>query len=696
MPDWYNKRQYFKWIQIYTSLDTVWIHYEYYGGYVCLHLEGEYTGKKYARQVRELKLSVKEFESEIKWLAPDSDCISCIIREEVNGTKDLIAKLVRIVEIFDENIVNIFSKNTTFRELKGVYDVATPEYRSLSEERVSIQNMGITDVFDLPLSIPDYQRIYCWENKQIESLWESLKEIHPNSPYHLGTLILQDRNGSYEIVDGQQRLVTLSLILWGLGHTGNIPLLNQRFKDSDAIKHVRNCKAVLTTLIRDLRSNQLLDTILKSLKFSVIVIKGNNLDLAYTFFSNANSKGVKLSDYDLLKAHHLRYISSEPQARHLANSWSKLTQKKEDVGLYAYSKEYESLFNLGTKDALYKILDYDSSSLTERTSGSYPTIAEIDVKAEDFNNPFSDNNERSVITFPEFLLLTLDIYKNKEGDWSFYKTDKLTEIFSESLTKNDVQGFYERLLKLRIALDYFVIRRKVDGLDSRYSLTYHNENESVSHDCLMQYEAMLYVSTPYYKWVKELLKFLNDGDKHKSTESILSHLKKWDNNQHSHPVAKDKMTYDTIDRYWFWRLDYYLWEHEILPKETEDESGVLISYPKEYHQSVLDYVFRANRSIEHLHPQNQSNNDEWSRRDIDSFGNLAMISQSFNSQQSNEDVHVKFSRVESQVRNKALQSLKLLRMYLDAKGNPDGWTNETAQKHGEIMIGFLNSTFLID
>lgn len=161
---------------------------------------------------------------------------------------------------------------------------------------------------------------------------------------------------------------------------------------------------------------------------------------------------------------------------------------------------------LAQKDALYKILDYDSSSLTERTSGSYPTIAEIDVKAEDFNNPFSDNNERSVITFPEFCCSLL-IYTRTKKEIGLYKTDKLTEIFSESLTKNDVQGFYERLLKLRIALDCFVIRRKVDGLDSRYSLTYHNENESVSHDCLMQYEAMLYVSTPYYKWVKELLKF---------------------------------------------------------------------------------------------------------------------------------------------------------------------------------------------
>ena len=328
-PDWYRKQQESKWIQIYTSLDTDLIHYEYIGGKVYLHLEDEYTGKKYARLRNELKRSVKEFDSEIEWLN-DPDRISCALKEEVNGPEDLIAKFTRLIEIFEENIVKIFSKEISYKDLKGIYDMPAPEYRSLSEEQVSIQNMGLSEVFDLPLTIPDYQRIYCWENKQIEAFWENLKEILPNTPYHLGTLILQDRNHSYEIVDGQQRLVTLSLILWGLCYTGNIPLLNQRFKDSDAIKHVRNSKAVLTTLIQGLQNDKLLDTILGSLKFSVIIIKGDNLDLAYTFFSNTNSKGVKLSDYDLLKAHHLRYISSEPQARHLADSWSRLTQKKED------------------------------------------------------------------------------------------------------------------------------------------------------------------------------------------------------------------------------------------------------------------------------------------------------------------------------------------------------------------------------
>ena len=58
-----------------------------------------------------------------------------------------------------------------------------------------------------------------------------------------------------------------------------------------------------------------LDTlIINQLIFTVLILKESRLDLAYTFFSNENSKGVPLSDYDLLKAHHLRYIFIEKQA----------------------------------------------------------------------------------------------------------------------------------------------------------------------------------------------------------------------------------------------------------------------------------------------------------------------------------------------------------------------------------------------
>lgn len=75
---------------------------------------------------------------------------------------------------------------------------------------------------------------------------------------------------------------------------------------------------------------------------------------------------------------------------------------------------------------------------------------------------------------------------------------------------------------------------------------------------------------------------------------------------------------------------------------------------------------------------------------------VSIYTQSFNSQQSNEDVHVKFSRIETQARNKALQSIKLLRMYLSVKGNPEGWTPEAAKKHEEEMLKLLSKSYQKD
>ena len=64
------------------------------------------------------------------------------------------------------------------------------------------------------------------------------------------------------------------------------------------------------------------------LEFNVLVLQNTSIDLAYTFFSNQNSRGIALSDYDLLKAHHLRYIPStfEQQSKHAAEVWNKMIE----------------------------------------------------------------------------------------------------------------------------------------------------------------------------------------------------------------------------------------------------------------------------------------------------------------------------------------------------------------------------------
>ena len=128
---------------------------------------------------------------------------------------------------------------------------------------------------------------------------------------------------------------------------------------------------------------------------------------------------------------------------------------------------------------------------------------------------------------------------------------------------------------------------------------------------------------------------------------------------------------------------YYLWERreEYFPDKADQEI-------------VSAYTFRANRSIEHLHPQHQTNNTEWSEADIHSFGNLAMISQSFNSEQSDDPVQVKFARIAEQASTHSLQSLKLFLMYLDAKKNPEGWTQEAKNGHQKEMYDLLKQSYI--
>ena len=199
----------------------------------------------------------------------------------------------------------------------------------LNDDEVCLSMCSLGKLFGNHLVIPDYQRNYCWEDKQVKALWESLKEIPADSEYHLGTIILQkDTNGNYAIIDGQQRLVTLTLIVRAFSYQGDMPLLKQKFLSENSKKHVANSRWLIEQLVSRSHDEKLCSRIINKLIFTVLILKESRLDLAYTFFSNENSKGVPLSDFDLLKAHHLRYIFIEKQAEHLASRWNNLIENE--------------------------------------------------------------------------------------------------------------------------------------------------------------------------------------------------------------------------------------------------------------------------------------------------------------------------------------------------------------------------------
>ena len=82
-------------------------------------------------------------------------------------------------------------------------------------DKVELFTWDLEKILGLKLQIPDYQRIYCWLEKNVLQLLEDIQSI--KEEYRLGTIILQKKEDNnsfvYDIIDGQQRLVTLSLIL---------------------------------------------------------------------------------------------------------------------------------------------------------------------------------------------------------------------------------------------------------------------------------------------------------------------------------------------------------------------------------------------------------------------------------------------------------------------------------------------------
>ncbi|NEP39169.1 MAG: DUF262 domain-containing protein [Okeania sp. SIO2H7] len=65
--------------------------------------------------------------------------------------------------------------------------------------------------------VPPFQRDYSWTEENWEDLWQDILALHanPNSSHYMGALVLQNSSTSdkeFTIIDGQQRLATLSII----------------------------------------------------------------------------------------------------------------------------------------------------------------------------------------------------------------------------------------------------------------------------------------------------------------------------------------------------------------------------------------------------------------------------------------------------------------------------------------------------
>ena len=186
------------------------------------------------------------------------------------------------------------------------------------------------------LGIPEYQRPYKWSPQSVLTLINDIYTAFKNNmlEYRLGTVVLHNTPTQLNIVDGQQRLTTLSILFFAIGESGNnikklsSSLLDAKYNELSSEAIVRNLSVIRKRLLdfekQELEdySNYLLD------HCTVVKIVTKDEQEAFQFFDSQNSRGKALAPHDLLKSYHLREMNDESESLKIdiVNTWESTKQ----------------------------------------------------------------------------------------------------------------------------------------------------------------------------------------------------------------------------------------------------------------------------------------------------------------------------------------------------------------------------------
>lgn len=245
----------------------------------------------------------------------------------------------------------------------------------LLNNRITIAENG-QPIENIKLVIPEYQRPYKWTAKNTNQLLDDITEAKNanHEVYRVGTLILhQDEKDSHllNIVDGQQRTITFSLLLKALGEVGidflNQDLANNYFNVVNIPNNYRGLKRRVNKIGDEKEYKELRDYIKNNCQLIVVIT--DDISEAFQFFDSQNARGKKLYPHDLLKAYHLREMNNLEvgETEKIVKMWEDLDQK-----------ELSELF----KDYLYRIKEWikgnRSDELTEHNLEMFKGVTRSD------------------------------------------------------------------------------------------------------------------------------------------------------------------------------------------------------------------------------------------------------------------------------------------------------------------------------
>lgn len=235
--------------------------------------------------------------------------------------------------------------------------------------------------------VPPYQREYSWKEDEVKEFFEDIQKNLDQESYFLGLIILTEEAGRSQIVDGQQRIVTLTLLASALYHEAKLRnrlvladrlqadflrsidyttdetnprviltdeadnatlqdilkngLNAKKSKESDSVSAqiLQSFTFIAKILGEDLKSDQFkrlgkwTEFITTKLYFAVFVHP--DPATAYGVFEVINTRGRDLTTADLLKNYVLSQIPS-PNRTNIYNKWKEISRTFSSDGMSSF------------------------------------------------------------------------------------------------------------------------------------------------------------------------------------------------------------------------------------------------------------------------------------------------------------------------------------------------------------------------
>lgn len=489
--------------------------------------------------------------------------------------------------------------------------------------------------------------------------------------------------------------------------------------------------------------------IYSNVKF-VFVELAQNTDLN-RFFIRMNNRGKQLEKHEIVKARLLKNISDEERILY-AHIWDICSQMDNYIFQKTSDRKISKLneSNENTIDTIDTIINrsFDKPNQDEEKQEKFKSIVDfptfllhvykicnkqditIDknklleiIKIEDSGKAkaFIENLLKYRILFDYFIVKGKD---DKENSYKIRRLDKESKKFSKDFDDLAMVQNYLRVARIGLYNNYhhwltpFLKFINNDKLKISYERVNNEDKPEELQIKIGDYN----ITTDFQCFLnklnlneKGLINFLENLDTALAKEQASAEEIKKDLLGISNDILDQlKIKNDQIDaeniffiedengisvldqgtatpHYWFYRLEYYLWKYSKIKYYLDGKNLKEIKLKnKNFSDIANNFYFRNLNSIEHVQAQSKANEKDWDDKNIDNFGNLALISSSFNSSLSNLDTQDKYLYIN---KDNNIISLKLWLIYALSEKNQLNWTFNKAQEHRRQMLEILKKSF---